>query len=210
MLLKVAIAMDRISAASSTKAAYGSAISRFNEYQNKNEDPIFDDLNMIHVEGEHLQKLMLDFGRYLAKTEFPYGKDGKFIAPSTKGDYFTKVKLALKEKFPRHDAWKTENPWFDELKSDIEKGAKRGAFLSTEVCDSKCMPFYPDVKDEFIRMHHRAAILHGNVKYVKDLKSLCSLLIKKAAGKVDLQMGPLQQRVWFVMTMLAMGRGGEI
>jgi len=66
------------------------------------------------------------------------------------------------------------------------------------------------VKDEYVRMKHREAILHGDTKYAIDLRSLCCLLMKKASGKADLQGGPLQQRAWFVISMLAVGRGGEI
>ena len=202
--------MNKVSAADSTVAAYGSAIARFNEFQDSRNDPLFDDLTTVHVHDEHLQKLMLDFGRYLAKNDLTYGKDGKCIVASTKGDYFTKVKLALKEKFPNHAAWTIESSWYDPLKNDIEKGANRANILSTECYDSKILPFYPEVSDKYVRMKHRAAILHGNEEYATDLKSLCCLFIKQANEKVDLQGGPLQQRAWFVISMLAVGRGGEI
>ena len=128
---------------------------------------------------------MLDIGRYLANTDLTYGKDGK--CTSTKGDYFMIVKVALKEKFPDHEAWKTESSWIDALKSDIEKGANQANLLSTEFFDSKVVPFYPEVKDEYIRMKHHEVILHGDTKYAIDLRSLCCLLMKKASGKADLQ-----------------------
>ena len=42
------------------------------------------------------------------------------------------------------------------------------------------------------------------------MRSLCYLLLKKLNGEPVFQGGPLQQRVWFVMSMLAVGCGGEI
>ena len=95
--------------------------------------------------------------------------------------------------------------WFDPLKNDIEKGANRASLLSKETFDSKVIPFYSEVKNKYVRIKHREAICHGNEKCATDLKSLCCLLIKQAKGKVDLLGGPLQQRAWFVICMLAVG-----
>ena len=201
---------DRISTSDSTKGGYASALQRFNEFQMARSDPVFSDLKELHIQEEHLKKLMLDYGLYLAKTDIPYGKKEKVLTPEVKGKYFTKLKDSLKVKFPDHDAWHTESSWFFLLKSDIERGATRTSLLSNEAFDHKTLPFYPAIKDEYVRMKHRDLILHGDERYANDMRSLSCLLMKQATGTPVLKAGPLQQRAWFILSMLAVGRGGEI
>lgn len=201
---------DRISASDSTKGGYAAALKRFDEFQTARSDPVFSDLKELHIRDEHLNKLMLDYGTYLAKTDLPYGNRASITAES-KGRYFTSLKDSLKAKFPDHHAWTTEATWFTDLKNDIEKGATRTNLLSNEAFDQKTKPFYPVVKDEFVRMKHRELILSGEEDgYAIDMRSLSSRLVMEAKGTPVLKAGPLQQRAWFVLSMLAVGRGGEI
>lgn len=153
---------------------------------------------------------MLDFGIYLVKTDLRHGKEKKLLSPAAKSSYFGRVKEELKEKFPKHPAWTDESSWYTPLRTGIEKGATRTNMLSTEACDSKTMPFYPKITPEFVRAKHRELILHGDKRYANDMRSLCYLLLKESNGEPVFRGGPLQQRVWFVMSMLAVGRGGEI
>ena len=201
--------MPKLSAAASTISGNNSAIRRFDEFQKARSDPAFCELKELHVSEEHLQKLMLDFGTYLVKTDLHYGQEST-ITPTVKAKYFGKVKEELKQKFPKHSAWRDEAEWYTPLQNGIEKGATRTNLLSDEAFDSKTLPFYPAIRADYVRSKHRELILHGKVDYANDMRSLCYLLMKEATGEPYLQGGPLQQRVWFVMSMLAVGRGGEI
>ena len=118
--------MECISVAASTKIAYASTIKQFNIFQASCSDPEFDALMDEHVVNDHLAKLMLDFGVYLAWTDLPqYGNHDKGpVSPATLTKYFGKVKEALKEKFKHHQLWQDEDSWYKPLLSDLEKGAK--------------------------------------------------------------------------------------
>ena len=200
--------MNRISNAPSTQGGYEAAIKRFDEFQKARNDPVFSDLKKVHVRDDHLQKLMLDFGTYLVQIDIPYAN--RVLSAETKSKYFEKLKEALKEKFPKHKAFDDER-WYTSLRKDIEKGATRTNLLSNESFENKTLPFYPLLVDTYVREKHRSLILHGDLTYASDMRSLCCLLIKAAGGPGKMvEGGPLQQRVWFVMSMLAIGRGGEI
>ena len=202
--------MNRISNARSTQGGYEAAMKRFNAFQKARNDPEFCDLKELHVREDHLQKLMLDYGTYLAKTDLYYAK--KVLSAVAKGKYFGKLKEALKEKFPKHKAF-TDESWYIMLKSDIEKGATRTNFLRNDSVDdtAKTLSFYPLLKDGYIRENHRSLIFNGgDQSYANDMRSLCFLLIKSAGKKGDTDGGTLQQRAWFVTCMLAVARAGEI
>ena len=201
--------MNKISNAASTQGGYKAAMKRFDAFQRERNDPEFCDLKELHIHEDHLQKLMLDYGTYLAKTDLYYAK--KILSADAKGKYFGKLKEALKEKFPKHKAF-TDMSWYTTLKSDIEKGATRTNFLSNDFFDNKTLSFYPSLKSGYIRENHRSLIFDGvqEQSYAHDMNTLCYLLMESASKKGYMDGGPLQQRAWFVMCMLAVARGGEI
>jgi hypothetical protein len=64
----------------------------------------------------------------VTSSNFQNGKDATCTVASKKSHFFTKVKLALKDKVPNHAAWAIESSWFDPLISYIER-VLTGAYL---------------------------------------------------------------------------------
>lgn len=211
-----------ISTAPSTLGGYAAAIACFNAFQRQREDPVFDDLKPVHVEGDFLQKLMMDFGEYLAKTDVEKktkanqavqagdpNSSKAHLGGSTKVLYFSKVKESLASKFKDHSSW-NNTEWYNSLRHQVETGSRRQNIKSHDTFDSKTLPLYTQINNTWIRAKNRAAILQGHSGYGRDLTEICTLLMREATGLVKTKDGPLQQRVWIVMTLLAVGRGGEV
>jgi hypothetical protein len=201
-------------ASRATSTVYGdiAAIKHFDTFQQQRGDPCFDGLTNTDVEDLHLRKLMMDFSSYLAKTNIHKfnNPENSLIGVDGKQRIFGKVKEALKEKFLCHCEWEFENDWYKPLYSDLGLAVTKENMKSNDFFDGKTPGLYPVVSAEYVRMKNRELILHGESQYANDLSSMCLLLIMQSASMAQYQNGPLQQRAWIVMIMLAAARAGEL
>jgi hypothetical protein len=98
--------------------------------------PPVDQLTDKHVEADNMQFLLLKFGLWLAATPIPHSSDRdnetfepkvdnpRYIVFGTLDKYYSKTKETLKNKFPDHDYWKSEE-WWTELRQGLSKAATR-------------------------------------------------------------------------------------
>jgi hypothetical protein len=129
----------------STQRGDTAAQGLFDELQRQNGDPTFEELSDVHVEADNMKMLLRDVAVYLAvtKTQDRRSKDGKLIGETTKGNYLTKIKELLKEKFPKHEAWPSEGTWFPPIKAKLESLAIRDEFnLNDEFMGNKAGALY--------------------------------------------------------------------
>lgn len=141
------------------------------------------------------------------------------LQAETKGGYLGKVKVLLKSHFNNPSVqplWSSEE-WYTVLLDSVKTATKRDHLLNTdERMDNEKYPFYLEAKEEYFSIRTRDAVLgssdasgHAGCCAV-DGKSLCHLLLRSMKGMAAASRGPAQQRVWFVLCALAVGRGGEI
>ena len=146
-------------------------------------------------------------------------RDTKYINGGTKLQYFSQFKERLVQKFPEHELFDPKRiknaDWYKDLYNSVRKGCARSFLESADIFNSRCIPFYPKIQPEFVAQKERDRILHGDSDYAEDmqglaLKQLSKCLDAKHTGLASDTAGPLQERLWLVVLMLAVGRAGEI
>jgi len=205
--------MNRIRTSNSTLAGYRAALEHFDRIQLGRGDPTFDELVEVDVQGDHLKKLLLTTGKIFARAQvYKFNNpDNGTIVVSTKKQFFSKWKEALREKFPHHPDWVNhEQVWWNLLSKDFEAEGIRYRQRDDDSTDRANMPFYHDLKPDMIFSSQRSALLRQENGKARDGTELCMLLMKSCRGMPQLQYGPLQQRKWYVDTALSVGRGSEL
>jgi hypothetical protein len=127
--------------------------------------------------------------------------------PSTKLQYLGRIKEQLHQRFPKHEEWATEKSWYSNLLDSTSKAAERILRDDPDYNNPKIVPLYPIVKEGYY-----GTDINGGKQCAFDMKLLSLRLLQKCSkSKIEsLSNGPLQQRVWFLLMMYAVGRGGEI
>ena len=204
--------------ANSTILGYKAAILCFNAFQESRSCPKLEDLTPTDLADDGLRYICMAFANYLVTGDVRNRRtknqeEASPVVPDTRALYLGKVKEALKAKSAGHPDWTKEDEWYKELYNSVKRGSARSYMQNPETFTSQTMPFYPEIKNEFVAAKARELILHGDKKYAVDLRTLCLLLLGKCLDKSyhgTNKSDPLQQRVWFIVLMLAIGRAGEL
>lgn len=151
------IVKRKIGQAPSTVSGYGPAIKLFDRYQTEvMNDPKLADLTEGQVEADNLFNLLSSFGSWMANTPIPnqnrVNKD-KVLDVTTLGQYFGRVKEALRERFPDHEQFKLEDKewWRDLLKSFLDEAKRVQRNGHDDYREAASRPVYKKVEPGLLR-----------------------------------------------------------
>jgi hypothetical protein len=194
----------RLGEATSTTAAYRSAIAVFDKYQRQVvNDPPLHELVKDDLMGDHLACLLTDFGLYLSHASVPKERGKGFISADTKTQYFGKIKESLKAIDATNSYWNDPQDWKD-MRNEFLKAATRHNMSSGDGADgnSRCYPLYADLECTGEKMV-RSIDIDANIV---DLKFILRSLLKRA---ITPGLGLYQKRLELNLVFQAVGRGGE-
>jgi hypothetical protein len=205
MQAAVSLRASNFGKAASTTALRKSGISSFNRYQEKKDDPQLAAIGEKYVEADNLQNVLTDFAEWYSETKvLQENGTGKFLEASTKAKYWSNVKEALKQRFPKHDAWQDEQ-WVKDIQHGMVNIAKRMEYdQGTDSQDDNIRPLYREVKAEYVRFNERKDADWGT-RQGRDLHSITSIMIKKATRENK----NYTKRIISLTAFLGVGRGGE-
>jgi hypothetical protein len=192
-------------AAKSTRDGNTAAIKRFDAMQEQSGDPAF--ATLVNLDNESAEKHLNNYASCLMESTE--------ISTATKLGYTGKIYTLLKAANKDLTLWQSEE-WYKVLRDALETGSNRLMMLSDEDrIDSKCLPFYMVVKDDYVSERLRKDIIDhcysdGKQVYAQDGQSLCARLLKELVRAPNRTRGPAQKRVWYLLCAFAVGRGGEI
>ena len=173
----------------------------------RHNDPSFDELRDIHVEGDNLEHMLCGYGDYLRPNDILQNNStGKYQSPHTKAKLFERIKALFSATFNKHECWSDES-WYQILRKQIEDGSTRQDFESGEDTykDPTVRQIYSRIKDPAVLgVRDR---LTGDWQDIKglDMTSILLSLIKTATSKNR----HCEQRIIILITFLGLGRGGE-
>jgi hypothetical protein len=164
----------------------------------------------------NMQAFLLQFAIWFARERYQSNKTKTTLTVAVKLGYFSKIKERLKSMFPNHDAWKSEDSWYKNLREKFETEAKRFEMLDPEsIPPVKLRPIYYDIGNEHKQSQfYTARERNTNNIFAVDLKTYCQRLMAESVhvggvnGRVTKDV--LRERLLLIMTFGAVGRGGEL
>jgi hypothetical protein len=214
----------KLGEAGSTGGGYDAAIVVFNYYQKDvARGPSMDEITIKYIEEDMLQGVLFNFGDWLAETAIPHahcrdknfepvGETPAFIVPSTKLQYFSKVKECLYDKFKDHPDWK-DLSWWTAMRMGVETAANRsrlrGRGGGDDAADRRTRTMLKSNQRgiSLLESSRDSKLLHW--LHSIDLENVC-LNMLKAASSIGKYSNLLERRAELVMTYSAVGRGGEV
>jgi hypothetical protein len=180
----------------------------FDKWQNEfRQDPSFDELCDVHVEGDNLEHMLCGYGDYLRLNDILQNNNtGKFQSPQTKAKLFERAKSLFCLRFKNHDCWSDES-WYQSLRKHIEEGSTRQEFETGEDSykDPTVRPVYSRIGDPAVLGVRDRLTPDWQDAAGLDLTSILQSLIKSATSKNR----HCEQRIVILITFLGLGRGGE-
>jgi hypothetical protein len=200
--------------ATSTTRVEEAALKHFDAFQLANKrQPGIQNLQDRDVEGQLLIDLCYGVAEYLSTVRLP---SGKIIASGSALQYLSSIKECLFARFSHHPMWQNEM-WYSKLRTSTETATLRNAMNEDPDANqySKTLPLYIESHEKDHRQEIRNAVMDRGSHskgdaYAIDLKSLCDRQLHRCKAFPDENHGPAQQRLWYVLLLHAIGRGGEV
>lgn len=122
-----------------TAEGHGVGESYLNRYLSSIGYPTVDQLKPTHVEGDHLFNLLEGVALWLSRTSFPTSHG--WLSNKVKGQYISRIKTVLKERFSEHELWK-ETEWWTEMRADFKEDCKRFRIEDVDVAEVRKSSLY--------------------------------------------------------------------
>jgi hypothetical protein len=154
--------LQKLGEVDNTHAGSITAIRLWNRYQESRNEPTLQEMTMSYIESDNLRAHLTMFCAWLGKTTISIGwqniKDlqswvvpvtmdkTKFMKASSKVDYASRVKNAIKEKFPSHPDWHghtgDDDSWWTVTKKGLDKAAQRNQNTNEDESTTGLRPLY--------------------------------------------------------------------